>query len=114
MRPWLPAILFLAQSLPAQLTTGIIEGILRDARHHAVGGMAIVVEGGAGFVTTIHTDQQGHFTVTLPYGQYRFSSAAVTVAPLQATRIELTVGSAGIASAEALPGFWLDTTRAQT
>jgi hypothetical protein len=108
------AILFLAQSLPAQLTTGIVEGIVRDAQHQVVSDTAIVVEGGAGLVTTIHTDKQGHFTITLPYGQYRFSSTLVTVTPLQTTRIELTAGGPGIASAEALPGFWLDTTRAQT
>ena len=103
----------LAQIAPAQLTTGIVEGILRDSQHHALANATISIEGRAGLVTSAHTDPDGHFTATLPYGQYKFSGVAVDVAPLETTHIELTATNA-TTSLETLPGFWLDTTKAQT
>jgi hypothetical protein len=86
------------------LTTGIVEG-------HALGGQAIEVTGGAGYHTTIHADSQGAFTLTLPYGRYRFSGVSVYVAPLETTRVDLAE-----ATSQPLPaaGLWADATRAQT
>ena len=77
-------------SLSAQLTTGIVEGILRDSQGRPVSSGSIAVTGGAGFRLTIHTDAEGKFTAILPYGNLRFAGVPVFVAPLQTSHVDLT------------------------
>ena len=86
------------------MTTGIVEG-------HAAATQSIEVTGGAGFHLTLHADSDGAFTITLPYGRYRFSGVPVYVAPLQTTRVDLVA-----ATSRQLPaaGLWADPSRAQT
>jgi hypothetical protein len=55
--------------LPAQLTTGAIEGILRVPDGRPVVGAPILVTGGAGFRTVIHSNSNGEFAIVLPYGR---------------------------------------------
>ncbi len=85
--------LCLALSASAQLTTGIVEGTLRDAQHHALPNATIAIEGRAGLATSIHSDSDGHFSATLPYGEYKFDGVPVSVTPLQTTHLELTAGA---------------------
>jgi hypothetical protein len=83
---------FVPVALLAQLNTGAIVGTLRDTSGHPLGGSAIVVSGAAGFHTVIHSNSDGEFAMTLPYGRYSLSeeaqhhngsSAVVFVLPLQ-------------------------------
>jgi hypothetical protein len=64
-------------ALLAQVTTGEVEGTVRAADGHPLAGRAIVITGGVGFHTVIHSDANGAFLVTLPYGRYSFSAAIV-------------------------------------
>jgi hypothetical protein len=107
-------LLLLTPLLTAQLTTGIVEGIVRDAQHNPVGGAAILVEGASGLRTTLHADQAGYFTAALPYGQYKINSGLVKVTPLATTYIELTQGAPPLVSVLMAPGFWMDDTKAAT
>jgi hypothetical protein len=99
-------LLLLTPLVTAQLTTGIVEGIVRDAQHNPVSGADVLIEGPAGLRTTLHADPAGYFTATLPYGEYKINSELVKVTPLAMTYIELTQG--------APPGFWVDGTKAAT
>ena len=47
----------------------------------------------------VHTNSQGEFDITLPYGRYRLSGAAVVVVPLQTTIVHLTVDPSGVVRA---------------
>jgi hypothetical protein len=96
--------------LSGQLTTGVIAGLLRTADGQPAGGSQIVITGGAGFHAAIHTNAQGEFTLTLPYGLYQLDGVSLTVAPLSTTRVELTAGGSGI---QPYPGLWTDATRGQ-
>jgi hypothetical protein len=55
--------------LPAQLITGAIEGILRATDGRPVAVAPILVTGGAGFRTFIHSNSNGEFSMILPYGR---------------------------------------------
>jgi len=114
-KPALLAALALCTSLsvPGQLTTGIVEGILHDSQGHPVSGGSIAVTGGAGFRLTIHTNADGKFTATLPYGKFQFSGVPVFVAPLQTSNLDLTIGASGTEYTESPPGLWSDSTGAR-
>ena len=73
----------------AQLTTGILKGILRTSDGLVLIGESIPVTGSTGFRATVVTGSQGDFSLTLPYGRYQLSGSDVAVAPLEATRVEL-------------------------
>ena len=110
--------------LLAQLTTGSIEGTLRAMDGHPVAVAPILVTGGAGFRTVIHSNSNGEFTMTLPYGRYRLSGmlqpgpaapgATVFVTPLQTTRFDLVIEASGsiclAQPATGTPGIWTDAT----
>ncbi len=113
-----------AAPLPAQVTAGRAEGSLQDAAGNPAHVATIVITGGAGFRTTVHTDADGHFTFVAAYGRYRLSpesaqqpdSSAVEIylAPLQVTHIDVKIGAAGAfelvkLQAEGVPGMWSDT-----
>ncbi|MCU1336503.1 MAG: TonB-dependent receptor [Bryobacterales bacterium] len=112
-------------ALLAQLTTGVIEGTLRTPDGRPLAGSPILITGGTGFRTVIHSNSNGGFSITLPYGQYRFSpdmpqatqpsGAAVFVAPLQTGHIDLIVDASGsmrvVQPAARTPGIWADATR---
>jgi hypothetical protein len=104
----------LTQPLSAQLTTGVIEGTLRDGQQRGVAAGVITIEGRAGLATTLRTDQQGYFSASLPYGQYKVSGVPVNVSPLQTTHVELRTEGGGTVSAEDRPGLRLDATKDQT
>jgi hypothetical protein len=105
----------------AQLTTGTIEGTLRATDGGPVAG-AILVTGGTGFHTVIHSNSNGEFAIALPYGRYRLSgevqrgarpsSATVFVAPLQTARVNLIIDASGSIRvgqlASRTPGIWTD------
>jgi hypothetical protein len=111
--------------LLAQLTTGAIEGILRAPDGRPVAGAPILVTGGAGFRTVTHSNSNGEFAMTLPYGRYRLSgsfqpgtassSVSVIVSPLQTARLDLVLETSGAirsvqpAAAGAM-GVWTDAT----
>jgi hypothetical protein len=109
----------------AQLTTGVIEGTLRNPEGHPTAGGRIVVSGGAGLRMTIKCDGNGQFAITLPYGRYQLygdirhdsgsSGVSVFVAPFETKRVDLVVDASGtthgVESGPArTPGIWTDTT----
>jgi hypothetical protein len=110
--------------LLAQLTTGSIEGTLRAADGRPIAGAPIFVAGGAGFRTVIHSNSNGEFMMTLPYGPYRLSGilqpgpapsgATVFVTPSQTTRFDLVIEASGsirlAQPAAGTPGIWTDST----
>jgi hypothetical protein len=97
--------------LHGQLTTGVIEGLLRAPDGRPLSDAPVKITGGAGFETTIRTNPRGEFTLTLPYGRYQVAGVAVRVAPFATTHIEFESGTARI-----LPeaGIWRDSTRGRT
>ncbi len=102
----------------------MVEGTLRAADGHPVAGSPILILGGAGFRTVIQSGSNGEFSMTLPYGRYRFSldvqhgagssGAAVYVAPLQTARFDLVMNASGAVHgaqvAPRTPGVWTDAT----
>jgi hypothetical protein len=96
--------LLLETVLTCQLTTGTVEGLLRDPDGHIRSNSQMVVTGGAGFRAVFRTNSNGEFALTLPYGRYELSGVAFVVAPLQISRVDLVV-------AEPAPGRWTDPTR---
>jgi hypothetical protein len=99
------SLLLLLQSvLPGQLTTGTVEGVLRDPDGRLRSNSEMVVTGGAGFRAVFRTNSHGEFALTLPYGRYDISGVTLTVAPFQIGRVDLVV-------AEPAPGRWADATR---
>ncbi|MGD0775955.1 MAG: hypothetical protein ABSC05_24320, partial [Candidatus Solibacter sp.] len=84
----------------------------------------IRITGGAGFRTVIHSNSNGEFAVTLPYGRYCLSGgvergtassgATVFVAPLQTARFDLVMDASGVMRsvqpAAQTPGIWTDAT----
>ena len=103
----------------------MIEGTLRSAEGHPAAGGRILVTGGAGFRAVVACDANGQFAITLPYGRYQLfddvrhdsvsPGAAVLVAPLETTRLDLLVDASGaIHSVESGPAFmsgsWTDKT----
>jgi hypothetical protein len=80
--------------MPAQLTTGTIEGTVRAADGRPIAGAPILVAGAAGFQTVIHAGSNGEFALTLPYGRYILAASAVVfIAPLQTLHIDLVMGA---------------------
>jgi hypothetical protein len=120
----LAAVAVVPGAAPAQLTTGAIEGTLRATDGRRVADSPILITGGAGFRTVIHSNSNGGFAVTLPYGRYRLSGgvqrgtassgAAVFVAPLQTARFDLVMDASGVMlrvqPAARTPGIWTDAT----
>src|ERR1700744_5271596 len=129
----LATVTLMPSAMLSQLTTGSIEGTLRATDGRPVAGAPILVTGGAGVRIVIHSNSNGEFTMTLPYGQYRLSGAAqlhpasslvtpffvtpffVTpffVTPLQTTRLDLVIDASGsIRGAQPdarTPGMWTD------
>ncbi len=101
---FLSLLLLLPLILSAQLTTGIVEGTLRDAAGRPANVATLFIAGNLGFQTTIHVDSQGRFTLSLPYGRYTLSTqqsavgiraVSVEVRPLQTTYLELAVDDSG-------------------
>ncbi len=115
---------FLPAALLAQLTTGTIEGTLRATDGRPVADSLILITGGAGFRTVIHSNSNGGFAMTLPYGRYRLSGgvehdgessgATVFVAPLRTAHIDLVIDASGsmrgVQPAARTPGIWTDAT----
>jgi len=109
----------------AQLTTGAIEGTLRVTDSRPIAAAPILVTGAAGFRTVIHSNSNGEFAMTLPYGRYRLSldikdaaassSATIFVAPLQTVRFDLVIDASGsirgVQPSAGKPGIWTDATR---
>lgn len=115
---------FFPRAAKAQLTTGLLEGTVRDTAGRAAAGIQIQVEGPAGFEALIHTDRAGQFVLSLPYGHYELSSGstrtregvAVDVAPLQVRSIGLVVDGGGrlggsIFVSVPAAGLWGDSSR---
>lgn len=87
----------------AQLTTGIIEGVVRDASGRARLGATVTAAGTpAAFRWSTKSNLKGEFKLVLPYGEYRITAAEfgsgagrpmlVHVYALQTSRINVTVG----------------------
>jgi hypothetical protein len=118
-------LFFASVSLKAQLTTGFVVGAVRNAAGRAASHAAILITGGAGFKTVIHTNSTGRFTLSLPYGRYLLSSGgstqgtgvALVVSPLQTNSVDLLIDAMGelhISPQRQLLhfGLWQDATRA--
>ncbi len=86
-------LLLAATTLWAQLTTGALEGTLRAADGHPLVYSPILITGGAGFHAVIHSNANGEFAVTLPYGRYSVAGVTVFVAPQQTTHVDLPAGN---------------------
>ena len=110
----LAAVAFVPGALLAQLTTGAIEGTLRATDGRPVAASPILITGGAGFRAVIHSNSNGEFAVTLPYGRYCLSGgvqrgaassgATVFVAPLQTARFDLVMDASGVNAQRATGG----------
>jgi hypothetical protein len=103
-RPWRVVALLLTAilvpvALRGQLTTGVVEGIVRAEDGHPLGGIPVVITGAVHFRAEVRTRSAGEFSAVLPYGDYQCSSGKgsvpVVVAPLQTTRLELVIDAAG-------------------
>jgi hypothetical protein len=120
---------FIPRVLAAQVSTGTVEGFLRDADAHPRGGAAIVVSGGAGFRSKLETNANGAFALVAPYGRYQLSpdgalgpesfGVEIYVAPLQITHVDLQIDESGAfhlvkQSAEEIPGLWSNTSGGRT
>src|SRR5579863_10172841 len=105
----------LPEALLPQLSTGLLEGSLRDAGDHPVGGTELLITGALGFRTTIHTMSDGSFVAVLPYGTYRLSDRSapaavvtVSVAPLETVRLELVIDGAALREQATGAETWRD------
>jgi hypothetical protein len=122
-------LLVAAASIPrmltAQLTAGLVEGILGGPDGRPMAGATILVTDRLGFRAEIHTGPDGAFAVTLGYGLYRFSAGGakgevtVPVAPLQTARLYLAIEASGILrradeAANRPPEVYSDKTRARS
>jgi hypothetical protein len=108
----------------AQLTTGTLEGTLRAADGHALGGTSLIITGSPNVQMVMHTNADGSFVAILPYGRYQISPEGkndaelfgvnLFVAPLRHTRLDLVVEASGRLqgqSADAHSDIWTDATR---
>ena len=109
----LAVALLVAGAARGQLTTGIVEGFLRTVDGRPLSGAPVVITGGAGFRTTIHTNSEGAFEAVLPYGHYHVADWSVFVAPLQTTHLDLVAGVSGRVQNPTTTGLWADATRAR-
>jgi len=116
-RPTRLAFLLLAAVFPsflaAQLTTGVIEGVLRDADGRAKSGAQMIITGSLQLRMAIKTNANGEFAAVLPYGEYRIaagaSAANVDVQPEQTTQLDLQIDASGGLHAQVRsrpPGAW--------
>ena len=107
-------LLFTNRPIFAQLTSGVIEGTVRVLNGRPVSGVQIPVTGAVGFRMVVHSNSNGEFSVSLPYGRYQLAGFAVLVSPLQTVRLDLMVtGSGAIRSVQQrlkTPGLWSDAT----
>src|SRR5580700_4621433 len=106
---WLAlAVAILPGGLSGQLNIGVLEGTLRAPNGHFLPDTVIVITGGTGLRTVVHSNAIGEFAIALPYGQYRLVADAggagmtVFVDPLQTSLLDLVVTASGI---------WTDTLR---
>jgi hypothetical protein len=110
----LATLVFVPGALLAQITTGVLEGTLRAPDGRSVAGAPILITGGAGFRTVIHSNSKGGFSMTLPYGRYQLSGNTVFVAPLQTARLDLVMDASGAIHSAQLAGqtrgIWSDAT----
>jgi hypothetical protein len=109
---------FLHGILWAQLTTGIVEGVLRSLDGRPLSGAVLTVNGDPGFHAEVRSRDDGGFVLVLPYGRYRLSAdILVFVAPLQITRLDLVMDPHGVFHAveprvdRMSAGLWSDTSR---
>ena len=110
----LAILLFSDRPIFGQLNSGAIEGTIHSSNGRPLAGAPIPISGAVGFRIVIHSNANGEFSVSLPYGRYRLSDAVVFVSPLQTVRLDLTVTESGaIRSARQplkTPGLWSDAT----
>src|SRR5579872_733778 len=102
--------------LQAQLTTGVVEGSLRDQDGQPRRGANIVITSSLNFRTAVVTNADGEFAVVLAYGEYRFHTEDgadpginVLVEALQTTHVDLRLDAAGGLHGvvvRATPGVW--------
>ena len=119
----LAAAVFVPAFLRAQLTTGIVEGILRHPDAHTLGGARLIVTGNPGFRRDLQTNADGEFAVVLPYGKYQIfadahpSGVSVSVEPLQTLRLDLVIDASGAlrrSEQSPTPGVWSDKPQERT
>ena len=128
-RPPRLAFLLLAAVFPlsllAQLTTGVVEGALRNPDGSAKSGVQIVITGRLQFRAVTQTNADGEFTVVLLYGEYLFAvgggagraSVRVVVEPLQTTYVDLLIDASGALHEEVRgrsPGVWSGAARGRS
>ena len=97
------AVVFCAGS-PAQLSLGVVEGVIVGPAARPASAFLIAVEGMLGFHLIVRTRADGTFTLALPYGNYWLKSAdagspaasavPLTVVPLRTARLHLRLDSA--------------------
>src|SRR3954453_8436646 len=101
----------------AQLTTGIIEGTLRDSDGRFLAGESIVLTGPTGFHMLLLTASRGDFYLTLPYGRYQLSGVDVTVTAAETRHVDLVRDRSGairmLESRSRIAGNWIDHTKAR-
>jgi hypothetical protein len=102
------ALLLLAVSAAtnssAQITTGSISGIIRDAEGVPV-QTSLIVSSDLGFQAKVNTDAHGAFLLTLPFGTYELTAqdcrlsgsprVQIYIAPLQIQEIRLVIENSG-------------------
>jgi hypothetical protein len=113
------AFLLLAAASPlflhAQLTTGLVEGVLRGPDGRAKSATQIAIAGSLQFRALTQTNTDGEFTVVLPYGEYLFAigdgahTVSVVVEPLETRHVDLVIDASGVLHEEVRsrsPGVW--------
>ena len=89
------ALLAASPALRAQLTAGILQGIVTDAQGRALSGQTIQLNGSpASFTVLAHSQEDGRFALVLPPGAYRSTPPndfRIVVRPLMTTCVKLVV-----------------------
>ena len=115
---------FAAKSSFAQITTGNIAGIIRDAEG-VPAQTSLTVSSELGFQAKVNADAHGAFLLTLPYGRYELTvqdrrvsgspPVIIDVEPLQNQEIKLVIDNSGKLRAETQPsenaGIWAGSPR---
>ncbi len=102
----LACAILIAGASQAQLTTGIVEGVVRANDGAPETGFPVIISGATGFRVSLRTNSIGEFAATLPHGRYRIADGPeLYVAALSTTRINFVTDGLG--------GLWMDTTRAR-
>ncbi|MGA3023591.1 MAG: hypothetical protein ABSF98_02355 [Bryobacteraceae bacterium] len=93
------ATILVSGTVLGQLTTGVVEGIVRAQDGHPLGGFLLVIAGGVHFRAEVRTSSDGQFSAVLPYGDYLVSAAQgsvpIFVPALETTRLDLVLDAAG-------------------